>query len=176
MFTMPSPPLSIRLKRHSDASASITLTRANGTVTWQRQQGSLALVFPQHDLTHYAVEQTLGFHGAFFGLVADGWDISDFAVPFPKGPVPLEAREVEMLVGLFDGMRAVHQVWNAAELNAEMRVLANDSKFAGVQPRPLSDDDVARVRAVRNELIAKWKTTPRDESIELKFVRAQPFA
>lgn len=165
------PVLSIRLKRHPDGSASITLTRADGTATWQRQKGGLALVFPQHDLTHYAVEQILGFHGAFFGLVADGWDISDFAVPFPKGPVPLEAREVEMLVGLFDGMRAFRREWNAAEVNAEMSVLANDSKFVGVEPRRLDDNDVARVRTLRNELIARWNATPIGQSIELDFVR-----
>ena len=58
-----APPLRIRLKRHSDLSASLTLTRRDGSVTWQRQRGSLALVFPSHDLTHYAVESTLGYRG-----------------------------------------------------------------------------------------------------------------
>ena len=53
------PKLNIRLKRHPDGSASITLTRADGTVTWQRQKGSLAMVFPSHDLAHYAVEHRL---------------------------------------------------------------------------------------------------------------------
>ena len=91
-----APSLSIHLKRHADGSASITLTRADGTVTWQRQKGKLALVFPPHDLTHYAVETTLGYQHAFYGLVADGWDISDFAAPWPRGPVPGEGREVEL--------------------------------------------------------------------------------
>ncbi|MEP6729517.1 MAG: hypothetical protein ABJE10_02710 [bacterium] len=31
-------PLTIRLKRHSDGSASLTLTRADGTVTWQQRE------------------------------------------------------------------------------------------------------------------------------------------
>lgn len=168
---MQPPELNIRLKRHTDGSASITLTRANGTVTWQRQLGSLALVFPQHDLTHLAVEQTLHFNGAFFGLVADGWDISDFAAPFPRGPVPLEAREVEMLVGLFDGMRALRSEWTAQELNAEMRVLAADSKFAGVVPRELSNSDVVRVRALRDELVQRWLNTAPGDDLNLTFVR-----
>ena len=81
------PDLEIRLKRHADGSASITLIRADGTVTWQRHSGSLALVFPSHDLTHYAVEQPLGYAGAFFGLVADGWDISDFAMTVSRASV-----------------------------------------------------------------------------------------
>ena len=50
------PGLTIRLKRHPDGSASLTCTRADGSVTWQRQQGQLAIVFPPHDLTHFAID------------------------------------------------------------------------------------------------------------------------
>ena len=55
------PDLAIRLKRHSDGSASLTCTRADGSVTWQRQRGQLGMVFPSHDLTHFAVETALGY-------------------------------------------------------------------------------------------------------------------
>jgi hypothetical protein len=170
---MPSlPKLDIRLKRHPDGSASITLTRADGTVTWQRQKGSLALVFPSHDLTHYAVEQTLGYRFAFYGLVADGWEISDFAMPWPRGPIPEEAREVEMVVGLFDGMRRDRDQSSAAELNVQLRQLAADSRFAGsLVPRTLTDDDLARVREVRSGLLARWGATASGSSLDLVFAR-----
>lgn len=169
---MQLPPLHIRLKRHSDGSASLTLTRADGSVTWQRQQGSLALVFPQHDLTHFAVEQALHYHGAFFGLVADGWNIEDFAVPFPRGPVPHEAREVELLVGLFDARRPDRINWTADEFNVEARTLWADSKFgSGPAPRTLTDDDLARVRTLRNALLERWALTARGTALELDFLR-----
>ena len=169
------PRLDIRLKRHADGSASITLTREDGTVTWQRQKGSLALVFPLHDLTHFAVEQTLGYRFAFYGLVADGWDISDFSAPWPRGPIPVEAREVEMVVGLFDGVRRDREHWDAAELNAQLQQLAADSKFArGLIPRAVRDDDLARVRAARSELLSRWAALAGGEALELVFTRVSP--
>ena len=170
---MTLPGLRIHLKRHSDGSASITLTRANGSVTWQRQKGSLALVFPSHDLTHYAIEQTLSYRSGFYGLVADGWEISDFAFPWPRGPIPSQAREVEMVVGLFDGERRDRAHWDSAEFNAQLQQLAACGKFAGsLVPRTMSDDDLERVRAVRNALLARWGATPSGTVLELEFSRA----
>ena len=78
------PDLLIRIKKKTDGSAALTCTRADGSVTWQRQDGQLGRFFPLHDLTHYAVEQTLGFPRAFYGLLAEGWavaEISRAAVP-----------------------------------------------------------------------------------------------
>lgn len=167
-----TPDLHIRLKRHSDLSASLTLTRRDGSVTWQRQKGSLALVFPQHDLTHYAVESTLGYRGAFYGLVADGWEMHDFAKPWPRGPIPVEAREVEMLVGLFDGMRLDRRTWDAAEINRQMQLLVDDGKFANrITPRVLTNTDVAAVRMRRDELIERWGATAPGDALELQFIR-----
>ena len=164
------PRLDIRLKRHADGSASITLTRADGSVTWQRQKGSLALVFPSHDLTHYAVEQTLGFRHGFFGLVADGWEIADFTTPWPRGPIPAEAREVEMLVGLFSGMRANHGSCDAAELNGQLRQLIAESRFADdITPRVLRDAEVDAVRQARDALLARWGTIAPGNAMELEF-------
>ena len=62
------PDLVIRIKKKTDGSAALSCTRADGSVTWQRQDGKLGLFFPLHDLTHYAVETTLGFSRAFYGL------------------------------------------------------------------------------------------------------------
>ena len=45
---------------------------SSDTATVQRQKGSLGLVFPPHDLTHFAIETELGYTGGFYGLVADG--------------------------------------------------------------------------------------------------------
>ena len=164
--------LTIRLKRHADGSASITLTRSDGSVTWQRQNGKLALVFPPHDITHFAVESVLGFTSGFYGLVADGWEISDFAAPYPRGEIPGEAREVEAWVGLFDGFRRDKDAMDAEALNAEARRVLTDSRFAAITTaRTLSPDDVRRVRERRNELLGQWHALAGGESIELAFER-----
>jgi hypothetical protein len=161
--------LTIRLKRHTDSSASLTCTRADGSVTWQRQKPSLALVFPSHDLTHYAVETTLGYQRGFFGLLADGWEIADFAAPWPRGAIPIEAREVEVLVGLFDGMRRGRESWTTEEFNAQAQQVIADGKFTGMNPPSLTDDDIARVKTLRDSLIARWIATSPGEAMELVF-------
>jgi hypothetical protein len=167
-----STDLEIRLKRHSDGSASLTLTRADGTVTWQRQQGSLGLVFPPHDLTHFAVESELGYRGGFYGLVADGWEVGDFVAPWPRGPIPEEAREVELIVGFFDAERRSMDRWSAEAFNAHAEKFVGASRSAGKMKVPvLRDDDIARVRVVRDALLARWFALPPGDSMELEFRR-----
>ena len=168
------PDLTIRLKRHADGSASLTLTRADGAVTWQRQKGSLGMVFPPHDLTHYAVESALGYDHGFYGLVADGWDITDFAHPWPRGTIPQEAREVELIVGFFDSERRSVDHWHAKEFNAHAVRFVEAGKYAGViAPPRLTDEDIARVRAVRDEVLAQWFAIEPGNALELVFDRAR---
>ena len=111
--------MGIEFVRRGDGTTTLRCTRADGSVTWQTQRApSHATFFALHDLTHYAVETTLGFRAGFYGLVADGWEITDFATPWPRGPIPEEAREVELLVGCFDEERRNITRWSAAEFNA----------------------------------------------------------
>lgn len=64
--------LIIRIKKKSDGSAALSCQRANGSVTWQRQDGARGAFFPLHNLTHYAVETVLGYQRGFWGLLAEG--------------------------------------------------------------------------------------------------------
>jgi hypothetical protein len=170
-----APDLRIRLKRHGDGSASLTLTRADGSVTWQRQNGSLGVVFPPHDLTHFAIESELHFRSGFYGLVADGWEISDFAAPWPRGAIPAEAREVELIVGFFDSERRSMDRWDAAAFNEHAEKFVAAGKYAGKIKVPvLRDEDIARVRAVRDHLLQRWHALPPGDSMELEFRRAWP--
>ncbi|HEX9484047.1 MAG TPA: hypothetical protein VF929_05680 [Gemmatimonadaceae bacterium] len=161
--------LHIRLKRHADGSASITCTRGDGTVTWQRQKGQLGAVFPPHDLTHYAVETTLGCRSAFYGLMADGWEIGDFAAPWPRGELSEEAREVELFVGCLDTERRQLTRWTAEELNAHARVAVSASRFSGLRHRELTDDQLQAIRALRDDLLRRWHALSAGESLELMF-------
>ncbi len=163
----------IRLKRHSDGSASLTCTRDDGSVTWQRQNGSLGLVFPAHDLTHFAVETTFGFAHGFYGLLAEGWEISDFAQPWPRGPVPTEALVVELIVGLLDSERRQGTGLSAEDFHAQAEQYIASRRAAGKQvpdlPRRLTDDELQRVRAFRTELLTRWAAVPAGEVLELVF-------
>ena len=172
----PPPDLTIRIKRHPDGTASLTCTRADGTTTWQRQRGGYALVFPSHDLTHFAVETTLGYAHGFYGLIADGWEIADFAAPWPHGPVPHDALEVELIVGFFESERRGPSAWTADELHAhgQRYVAAQRALHPGrviAEPPHLTDAQVERVRDARDELLRRWSDVPPGETLELKFTR-----
>jgi hypothetical protein len=168
----------IRFKRHPDGSASLTCVRDDGTSTWQRQNGSLGLVFPPHDLTHYSVETTLGYARGFYGLIAEGWDISDFAKPWPRGPVPEETQEVELIVGFFDTERRSLTQMTEAEFNAhaERYVAARQSTKGyslGAAPR-LSAEQIEKVRSVRGDLLRRWGALGAGETLELPFPVQKP--
>jgi hypothetical protein len=159
--------LTIRIKKGSDGSAALTCIRPDGTTTWQRQQGAQARFFPRHDLTHYAVETELGYRRGFYGLVAEGWDLSDFGTPWPRGRIPADAEPAELVVGFLDGERASGSVWSAAELNEKIALhLATHADFA---PATVTDDALARIRARLRELFARWDAVPAGQALELRF-------
>lgn len=170
--------LTIRFKRHPDGSASLTCVRHDGSTTWQRQQGSHGAVFPPHDLTHYAVETTLGYRHGFYGLIADGWNIEDFAKPWPRGPVPSEAQEVELIVGFFDTERRSITLMSEAEFNehAERFVAAQRARKGasslGIAPPRLTIAQIEAVRQCRADVLGRWGRLSAGETLELPFVRS----
>jgi hypothetical protein len=161
-------PLNIRIKKNADGSAVLTCTRADGSVTWQRQLGPHGAFFPRHDLTHYAVETTLGHANSFYGLVASGWDISDFGPPWKQGALPQEAGYTELIVGFLDSERASLARWSSDDFNDKAVIFYRDHKIADTPPM-LSDDDLDRIRARRSELFEQWDAVKPGDALELTF-------
>jgi hypothetical protein len=160
-------PLTIRIKKNADGRTSLSCTRADGSTTWQRMDGSQAAFFPRHDLTHYAVETVLDHDKGFYGLVAAGWDLTDFGSPWPRGRLPLDANITEMIVGFLDLERASGQIGRAEDLNANLAQFCRENSLAA--PRPLSDEDLNRVRQKRAELFARWEKVRPGDALELPF-------
>ena len=167
------PPLSIRLKKHPDGSASLACVRADGSVTWQNQKGKLGTFFPPHDLTHYAVETVLDVRRAFYGLVADGWDIGDFSAPWPRGLLPAEAGEVEGIVGVLDLERRLGAPLTAEAFAEQRRMQAEAIGAKGKAPlavtHHLTQAELMAIRTRRDDLIAQWQALPSGETMELAF-------
>jgi hypothetical protein len=147
----------IRIHNRVDGLAVLRCERADGSVTWQRHPEKNSRFFPPHDLTHFAVETTLGFRHAFYGLVADGWDLSDFGHPWPRGRLPAEANVVEFLVG------CLNQDLTTDEINAQ------GVSYSGEAWRTITDDELARTRALAQALIAQWWALAPDAEIALEF-------
>jgi hypothetical protein len=160
--------LLIELTRHADGGATLRCRRADGSATWQRHAGRQAAFFPLHDLTHYAVESTLGERAGFFGLLAAGWEIADTGGKGARGALPRAALRVEHIVGFLDGERASGGTWSAAEFEAQLSLAghgAGDDEAA----RPLTDASLARIRARRAELFAAWAATEVGATLALRF-------
>jgi hypothetical protein len=157
----------IRIKKGRDGRTALSCTRADGTTTWQRQEGGQAAFFPRHDLTHYAVESVLALRGGFYGLVSAGWDFSDFGTPWPRGKLPFEAVVSEMIVGFFDLERIAGNRVTADDLNRKLAELYAENDLP--EPRQLTDDDLARVRDKRAEAFAKWDAVRPGDALEIPF-------
>ena len=165
--SIPSPALTISIKKKTDGSAALSCTRADGSVTWQRQEGLQGRFFPRHDLTHYAVETVLRLEHAFYGLVASGWNLTDFGKPWPRGSLPPEAGAAELIVGFLDTERASGATWSAAEFN-EKAGLYHQAR-GGAPVSVLGEADLVHIRALRSELFDRWDALPAGATLELPF-------
>lgn len=165
---MTASTLVVRLKKKTDGSAALSCVRPDGSVTWQRQEGRQARFFPRHDLTHFAVESELGYRRGFYGLVAEGWDITDFGTPWPRGPLPPDADPSELIVGFLDMERAAGLEWSAAEFNEKAASYCRDHAMAGPPPT-LTDEELGRIRARMRALFARLDAVSPGESLELTF-------
>jgi hypothetical protein len=150
------------MTKRTDGGSVLRCERADGTVTWQKHHGPRAGFFPLHDLTHFAVESVLGTRESFYGLIAQGWDIEDTGGKGARGPLPPEAGMVERIVGLLDLERGSGHLMSGAELRSETA-----SSLAA--PLSLDDDTIARIRAWRGELLARWRALPEGKALELDF-------
>jgi hypothetical protein len=161
----------IRIKKGTDGRTALSCIRADGTTTWQRQEGAQATFFPKHDLTHFAVETTLGHRQGFYGLVSAGWDFSDFGSPWPRGRLPAEASISEMIVGMLDLERRAGERLSVEDLNEKLAEYALENALP--RQRPLTEEDLNGIRAKRAEMFAKWEAVRPGEALEVPFDVAQ---
>jgi hypothetical protein len=150
----------VQITKKADGSGVLRCVRADGSAAWQKQTDRHAAFFALHDLTHFAVETTLGYRRGFFGLIAEGWEIEDTTGKGARGPLPKEAVEVESTVGLLDAERGGGQIWTVEEFN----------EFAAMRAaRPLTADEIVRVKKKRSELFQQWSAVAPGATLELPF-------
>jgi len=147
----------VQITKRADGAGLLQCIRDDGTRVWQKQPGRHAAHFALHDLTHFAVETTLGCQNAFFGLVKQGWDMDDVTGKSARGPLPAEATAVESIVGLLDAERAGGVLWTHEEFN----------QFSSA--RPLTQEEIGQIKARRGELFGRWFALPAGACLELEF-------
>ena len=164
------PELILQFNKRTEGGALLRCIRADGSATWQRQDGNRAAFFPLHDLTHCAVETELGFGRGFYGLIADGWDIADTTGKGARGRLPDEAIEVEYIVGSLGTERTGASACTAEEFNHLAAAFAKTRGRPG--PRSLTDAELTRVRSRIDELFRRWRALPVGATLELMFDRS----
>lgn len=157
--------ITIRIKKQTDGSSTLSCLRADGSLTWQRQEGQQGRFFPYHDLTHYAVEVVLPIKG-FYRVVADGWDLTDFGKPWPRGPLPDEAHLAEVIVGFLDTERAARITWSAEDWRMAATAYFQQRRLP--VPALPTADDLQAIRAERGRLFDRWTALPAGETLELR--------
>lgn len=157
------PQLTIRLARGKDKPDVLTCIREDGSTTWSRLHAAL----PVHDISHYSVESSLALSSGFFGLVAQGWEITDFGSPYPRGPIPDEAAWVESVVSVFWRTFVQRESPTHEEVREQIAVCLGSYK--GSFRRDISDAEMDAIRALQGEITATWARTPIGSYMELVF-------
>ena len=107
--------MKVCLKKAKDGRPTVSFVRADGSSTSGRLgAGDFG---PVHDLTHYAVETTLGLRQGFYGLLAAGWNIPDFEVKGTGARLPDEAIVAECLIGQLSNIVFGGQEITVADFN-----------------------------------------------------------
>lgn len=158
--------LQVQFTKRSDGNVIIRCTRQDGSVTWQRYDKQAGF-FSFHDLSHLAVETVLELRDGFYGLIADGWDITEMDGKGPRGKLPYYATFAEHMVGLVLAERAgVAEQRTAAELNSQIEEMTG-------QPikNPLTDLQLESVRERIASLFRDWAAIPAGGKLDLAFDR-----
>lgn len=153
----------IQLKKGRDGPATLACVRDDGTRTWGKEHP----FFPVHDITHCVVESVLGFDQAFFGLIAAGWEIDDFANPGASGHMPPQAIVAEHVVGVFDRERGLPQPLTAAEFNEN--VIASLPPAHQKSFPAMNEAQLVQVRTRRSALAARWQQLAPGDTLEIRF-------
>lgn len=156
------PSMVIQLKKGRDGPSTLTCLRVDGTRTWAKEHP----FFPLHDLTHCAVESVLRFDEAFFGLIAAGWEIDDFAKPGASARLPRQAQIAEHLVGLLDRERALPHPMTAAEVD---EALAASLPGATSEFEAITDAQLEAIRALWWNLAVRWRQLTEGGTLEIAF-------
>ncbi len=159
-------PLLLQFKRGTPSSI-LTVKRADGTYTWTRLYPGLEV----HDLAHYAVEDVLGLEHAFYGILAQGYNIEDFEAPReerhpdlqPKNLKP-EALQTEHLVNLL-----LTELQTGELLDGFLSQLSTILTESGLPPMTeLTTENLSAIRSCLNELCTCWRATKTGETLELR--------
>ena len=111
----------------------------------------------------------MGYRRGFYGLVAEGWNLTDFGTPWPRGPLPADAEPAELLVSFLDMERASISELPVDDFNARAADYFSIHKLEN--PPVLVEDQLRTIRNKVRDLHIQWGRLPEDQTMELVFNR-----
>jgi hypothetical protein len=141
---------------------TITCRRPDGTATWMEAIPYRIV----HDLTHYVVETELGMRDGFYGMLAGGWNITDFEnkQKIRSSDIPANGIRAELIVNMLLTERNDGQ-----EIFNFNSVYADSCGRLNIPAQPLEPEQLHRLRIRLDDLINKWRFMPMDRPLHLKF-------
>lgn len=141
----------------------LSCKRKDGSVTWRH----IIPFFISHDLCHIAVESTVPLKNAFFGMVAEGADISDFDLPKEQRTFQLseEAILAEHLVNLLTIEYSQGKMENFLEVFSAIY----DEHVGTSLYKIITEEKLEEVRTKFNGLMQQWSSLAENNSITLLF-------
>lgn len=155
--------MQVQFLRAKDKEDVLSVVRDDGSTSWQHQHPGI----PVHDLTHFAVESTLGLKDGFYGLLVQGWDISRLTDKDVRTTLPPEGMWTELVVGLIQSERLSPQPLSAPEFNA---MLARSCEEFGITiERHVTQAELSRIRTTFADLHSQWNALAPGERLSLEF-------
>lgn len=157
------PTFLIRITKRRGKRPLLLCRRVDGTQTMAE-----LTVGADHDLGHFAVETTLGYRRAFYGLVAGGMNIEDFnvAAVTTRIDIPDEAIATEFIVGLLQ--TEIVSGEPLSDFNDALRRAMAGGRRPMSAPT-ISDADLSTMRRRFGELLGRWHALGVGEAIELEW-------
>ena len=155
--------MQLRITKNTGKAHIILYQRNDGSETWMSADDFFVL----HDLSHYAIEKTLGYTTAFMGMLNNGMDIKDFENREKRKQIVLtkDACYAENMANLF--LIETTQ-GNFDDFNQVLK-----SSFVAMSatfPVPvLSSGEIQSVRNYLRSLIHSWRNLPVTETLSLTF-------
>ena len=160
--------MTIALKKMIVKPSILTIVRNDGSSTWSKLHRSLET----HDLAHFAVESTLKFTKAFYGLINEGYTVADFELPKEQRPFAVrteslhpEALITEHIVNLLE-IELLSSGYNNNFIEELDSILKSNSLTF---PINLNYDTLIEIRKVYHNLYSKWIALTEGQELILEF-------
>lgn len=157
--------LMVTLHKNTPKPIVLRCLRADASETWSRLHPNTEY----HDLAHIAIEKSLDLKQSFFGLIAAGYNISDFELTEDEKPQLIKDIELSEEAIITEHMVNLLMVerFNDGQQEAFIPQLMTILDERTLEfPSYLTENNLALVRSAYNQLIAQWQELPIGQSLE----------